>query len=91
MVDELAEIEQKLSPPNPIVRSKWMFDTRAFEAFGNIDTPHEEGERLQTEAQSNAIVLGTALFVILSGRYDEACSKWAFGVVGLILGFWLKR
>jgi hypothetical protein len=55
IVEELVGIERKFSPIDPIVRSKWMFDSRAFEAFGNIDTPHEERERLQTEAQSQAI------------------------------------
>ena len=54
-VDELSRVEQILSPTDPVIRSKWMFDSRAFEAFGNIDTPFEERERLQTEAQSRAV------------------------------------
>jgi Mg2+/citrate symporter len=37
------------------------------------------------------IVLAAALFVILSGRYGDAEAKWAFGVVGTILGYWLKK
>jgi hypothetical protein len=36
-------------------------------------------------------VLCSALFVILSGRYDDASQKWAFGSVGTILGFWFRR
>ena len=36
-------------------------------------------------------VLAAALFVILSGRYGDAEAKWAFGVVGTILGYWLKK
>jgi hypothetical protein len=36
-------------------------------------------------------VLCSALFVILSGRYDNASQKWAFGSVGTILGFWFRR
>ena len=35
-------------------------------------------------------VLASALWVILSGDYDEASAKWAFGAVGLVVGFWLK-
>ena len=36
-------------------------------------------------------VLCSALFVILSGRYDDASQKWAFGSVGTIVGFWCRR
>jgi len=36
-------------------------------------------------------VLCSALFVILSGRYDDASQKWAFGSVGTIIGFWCRR
>ena len=54
-VNKLAKIEQKLSPNDPIIRSKWMFGSREFEAFGNIDTPYEEREKLLAEAQSQAI------------------------------------
>lgn len=36
------------------------------------------------------IVLAASLFVILSGSYGESYAKWAFGSVGLILGYWLR-
>lgn len=29
-------------------------------------------------------ILGAALFVILSGRYEESAQKWAYGAVGAI-------
>lgn len=32
------------------------------------------------------LVLLSALFVILSGQYKESEQKWAFGVVGTLLG-----
>lgn len=35
-------------------------------------------------------VLGSAIFVILSGSYAEAEQKWAFGSVGTVIGYWLK-
>jgi hypothetical protein len=38
------------------------------------------------------LVLLSALFVILSNNnYADAQQKWAFGVVGTILGYWFKR
>ena len=35
------------------------------------------------------IVLGAALYVILSQALDDASEKWAFAIVGTVLGFWL--
>ena len=35
-------------------------------------------------------LLGAALFIILSERYDSNSKHWAFATVGTILGFWLK-
>jgi len=36
------------------------------------------------------VCLLSALWVILSGIYPDATLKWAFGVVGLIVGYWLR-
>ena len=36
------------------------------------------------------LVLGSSLFIILSGQYDNENQKWAFGAVGTIVGFWLR-
>ena len=37
------------------------------------------------------IFAAASLYVIFSKKYDEATRKWAFGTVGLILGFWLRH
>ena len=37
------------------------------------------------------IVLGSALYIILSQNYGEADQKWAYGSVRIILGYWLKH
>ena len=36
------------------------------------------------------VVLGGAMYVILSQKYDSGTQKWAFGAIGSIVGFWLK-
>lgn len=36
------------------------------------------------------IVLPCSLYVILFGNFDDGTKKWAFGVVGSLIGFWLK-
>jgi hypothetical protein len=35
------------------------------------------------------VVLGCALYVIVSRRYRAEDKKWAYGAVGTLLGFWL--
>jgi len=54
-VDELSIIEQKMAPDDPIARSKWLFGYGGYHAFGDTETPHEECERMQEKAQSNAL------------------------------------
>lgn len=36
------------------------------------------------------VVLAVAFFIILTNTYPDAHTKWAFGIVGVILGYWLK-
>jgi hypothetical protein len=36
------------------------------------------------------VVLIVAIYIILNNGYPDATIKWAFGVIGLILGYWLK-
>ncbi len=38
----------------------------------------------------SAIFLGAALFVILRNTYPDATTKWAFGIAGLVIGYWLR-
>lgn len=43
-----------------------------------------------TRIAVSIIVLGVAIYVILSQRFNDDFSKWAFGVVGVIIGYWLR-
>jgi hypothetical protein len=36
------------------------------------------------------LVMGASLFLILSKQYNDEYTKWAFSMVGLILGYWLS-
>jgi hypothetical protein len=38
----------------------------------------------------SALMLTAGLFVILSGNYPDATTKWAYGMVGLVVGYWLR-
>jgi hypothetical protein len=35
------------------------------------------------------VVLGSSLYVILSNKYPTDTLKWAFGIIGVIVGYWL--
>ena len=35
-------------------------------------------------------VLSAALYVILSGSYPGSHDKWAFGIIGVVVGYWLR-
>jgi len=35
-------------------------------------------------------VLAVAFYIILSNAYPDAHTKWAFGTVGVVLGYWMK-
>jgi len=54
-VDGLAELEEKLRPNDPIARHKWLFDNGTTHAFGNMEIPHEERDRMHVEAQMHAV------------------------------------
>jgi len=36
------------------------------------------------------IILAVSLFMILSNSYSDSYVKWAFGMVGLVVGYWLR-
>jgi hypothetical protein len=50
-VEELAVIEKKWTPSDPVVRTKWLFGYGGHIEFGDADTPYDERERLIKEAQ----------------------------------------
>ena len=56
------------------------------------DDPFTTKERWMFVARVSvsAILLGSSLFVILSNSYPDATMKWAFGIAGLVIGYWLR-
>jgi hypothetical protein len=80
-VESLAEIEKRLLPVDPIARSKWLFDNGTMHAFGNMETPHDERERMHTEAQTQAVreVFGKlgldGIFKLGAGAQFHFCTK----------------
>lgn len=36
------------------------------------------------------VILIAGLYVLLIGNYPDAIVKWAIGVIGLVVGYWLR-
>lgn len=46
--------------------------------------------KLIIRAVVSFVVLAAASYIILSGRYPDSYAMWAFGVIGVIIGYWLR-
>ena len=46
--------------------------------------------RLGMQIAISAVVLGSGLWVILSGHYNADAERWAAGAIGTVMGYWLK-
>lgn len=44
---------------------------------------------LATQIVITMIVLISSLYVVLSRRYPSDTEKWAFGTIGLLIGYWM--
>jgi hypothetical protein len=58
-----------------------------------LSTHNAETDNLQLKmAIGVTVVIGlAALFVILSELYEPDSRKWAFGALGTVIGYWLKK
>ena len=43
-----------------------------------------------TQILLSLVLLAVGLYVILSKQYAAADTNWSFGIVGAIIGYWLK-
>ncbi len=48
-----------------------------------------DSSKLVVQVVITAILLPSALFVILSRKFHKGSEKWAYGTVATLLGFWL--
>jgi hypothetical protein len=35
-------------------------------------------------------ILGFSFFVLISQKFSSDYTKWAFGMIGLVVGYWLR-
>ena len=35
------------------------------------------------------VVLAAGLYIVLSQKYSSDAQKWAFGIIGVIVGYWV--
>jgi len=46
--------------------------------------------RLYVKIAISGIVLIASLYVMLSHNFPDDYGKWAFGMIGLVVGYWLR-
>ncbi len=71
----------------PHLRSKAAYGRIALQASSAAE---DATVSLWMRVAVSLIILASALFLILSRHYDSDQQKWAFGVVGIVLGYWFK-
>jgi hypothetical protein len=81
-VDELAEIEKKWTPTDPVVRTRWLFGHSGHLEFGDPDTAYEERERMIEAAR---LVAAQEVFDVkgLDGLLELASQSEAPYLVGV--------
>jgi hypothetical protein len=46
--------------------------------------------KLYVQIGVSAVILLLCSCIILSGRFPDDYTKWAFGMTGVVVGYWLK-
>jgi hypothetical protein len=46
--------------------------------------------RLMMQAIVSLAVLAASLFIIMTHGFDAVSKSWAYGTVGMVVGYWLK-
>ncbi|MCH8942968.1 MAG: hypothetical protein IIA48_11095 [Bacteroidetes bacterium] len=55
------------------------------------ETNIEVNVRITMMVLVSFIVLASSVYTILTGTYSDGTQNWAYGSIGTILGFWLKK
>ena len=56
----------------------------------DIDPAPDAKTKIRMQVFVSTLVLFAALWGLLSKRYDETITKWAAGVIGVVIGYWLR-
>ena len=50
----------------------------------------DDRAKLVIRAAVSFVALGVAFSVLLREGYPDATQKWAYGAIGLVIGYWLR-
>jgi hypothetical protein len=68
-----------------------VFALPASQVAGRLALVNNKQVQLIAQVVIGAVVLVASLFVILSEQYTPQDSHWAYGALGTVMGFWLRR
>jgi hypothetical protein len=86
----LTVIAYRFIPPDKTINYRLLIPLAGTLKRGD-EPPIEVHVRIAMMVLVSIIVLISSLYTILSGTYPDATQKLAYGSVGTILGFWLKK
>jgi len=55
-----------------------------------VAATHRQFRRLMMQGVVSLFVLAASLLVVLTHGFDQGAKYWAFGTVGMVVGYWLK-
>jgi hypothetical protein len=58
--------------------------------LSEVEAASDSRTKVKMQIFVSTVVLAAALVVILSKSYGEADTKWAAGIVGVVIGYWLR-
>lgn len=95
--EDAASYHRPIEPTQPLPRPSSKDQFRADKVLVENAVKHQAALHPSQQPQwmvvvVTLLVLCSALFVILSNNvYDDSTKKWAFGAVGLVIGYWLNN
>lgn len=55
-----------------------------------VNVQNIDGISLYVRICITGLILIFAMIIVISDKFDKESKKWAYGVIGTILGFWLR-
>jgi len=86
----MAVVAYRLIPPNKTIDYRMLIPFAGTIKQEN-EPPAEVKARVAMMVLVSVVILASSLYTILFGTFPDATQNWAYGSIGTILGFWLKK
>jgi hypothetical protein len=73
-----------------LLATSWFWPIDAFHPRGPVLPVIPSSIRDTMQVTISAILMAASLLVILSRKYGPKEQNWAYGTIGMLIGFWMK-